>query len=240
MANWPSISVNIHPNQIAARYREGESVFPDDSEMSDLANVKKVIDDEFDRMYPPFEPEVIHTLQKDYFLPALKVLSIRNGEYLSTQREVRWVNMELRARCLQEPYYPPALVNPPPSLPPHKAPYPDCDCGVYGSVNLEEIIGFIADQTNKAIQRTHYMEEIGNGIMASAYTYHAETRSHFALCIVEPSPDADYILCRKGWKASHAFISEIIGKTMDFHQAEELLSHAWRRKISLRSTYENW
>lgn len=234
------------------QYQEGEPILPDDSEMSDLANVKKVIDEEFDKMYPPFEPEVIHTLQKDYFLPALKVLSIRNGEFLSPSREAKWENMELRARCFQEPHYNPKyqIVRHPwgdevaelpyNESPHHKVPHPECECGVYGSVNLEEISGFIADQMNKSIQRTHYMEEIGNGIMASAYTYHAETRSHFALCIVEPSPDADYILCRKGWRASHVFISEIIEETMNSLQAEELLSYAWRRNISLRSIYENW
>lgn len=48
---------------------------PEDAEDEDKEIFAKSFEKYMNRRYPAFEPEVIHAMDKDYYLPALKVLS---------------------------------------------------------------------------------------------------------------------------------------------------------------------
>jgi hypothetical protein len=101
----------------------------------------------------------------------------------------------------------------------HAFPHEGCDCGIYGSVNLEEIQDFL---TNEGLTTAVRVE--GERI----------------LCVIEPVEGVDVVITRKGWKAGAAFISEIVNETMRAEDASSLLSIAWHREIDLRRLkYEN-
>jgi hypothetical protein len=173
----------------------------------------------FDTMYPEFEPEVISTFEKQYYLPALKILKKIDGEYFSPGYTAKWTNGELVAECkrqyptwsysfsnngaIEERIIEESII--------HQAPYPGCDCGIYGSVNLDEVFGY----------RSLYIHE----------------NIDFSLCIIEPYPDSSTLISRKGWKTSHAFISEIVGETISIEDARQLLSMAWNRSVDVRKCY---
>lgn len=226
MANFTQV-VRVKTNRKG--YVEGESILPEDVEMKDLQGIKKMIDDAFDRIYPKFVPEIIHTFEKDYFLPALKVLVKGDTGIYSPQYSGKWENMELRAECLAQDFLPPQLAHR--MLPngtvevyslddykptKHNPPHEGCDCGIYGSVHLEEINGYI------------------NLDASSIMSYHPYIPNKKILCIIEPSPGAEVVVCRKGWKASRAFLSEIVGETIPVDDASRLLSIAWKRDIDVR------
>jgi len=111
-----------------------------------------------------------------------------------------------------------------PEPPPYSFPHEGCDCGIYGSVNLEEVSKYmVAKEPNNMLITLYDRNPIGERV----------------LCVIEPSEDADVILARKGWRAGAAFVSEIIGETITIDEASTLLSIAWHREIDLRRLYEN-
>jgi hypothetical protein len=227
-----------------AVYREGESLLPEDWEVSDMPDIKALADQHYDKLYPPFEPDVICTPTKDYYLPALKVLKRSGGRYFSPQKESEWKDMELVARCEDNIPWLSSRVRYVKDAngdiemileggefvasPRHESPDESCDCGIYGSVNMDELIGYFqpsgADTYARMVMGRYDDEPRDTGV---------------ALCIIEPSPDAKVILCRKGWKASKAFISEIVDETMSIDDASTLLSIAWHRPMNIRRLYEN-
>jgi hypothetical protein len=229
----------------ASRY-DGEKILPEDWEVSDMPDIKALADQHYDKLYPPFEPDVICTPTKDYYLPALKVLKRSGGRYFSPQKESEWKDMELVARCEQDsgPWLGGRMkyVQLPngdidivavgteeyPSLPRHEAPDSECDCGIYGSVNMDELFGYFQPSGAEFYAR----------MVLGRYDAHPRDTG-VALCIIEPSPDAKVILCRKGWKASKAFISEIVDKTISIDDASNLISIAWHRPMNIRMLYEN-
>jgi hypothetical protein len=239
--------VNIPPHLI--RHMGGNAVvnadswIPEDAEVEDIRSLRQMIDEQFDRMYPRFEPEVIHTLDKDYFLPALKVLGFRDGKFFSPSRFSEWEDMELKATCRIDEFFQRGW------LPVHEPPFQDCDCGIYGSVNLDEINEYILHERQNSRETEDVygffqdFEVVDDGITAKftpRVVRKPLPKRSYALCIVEPYPDAEYHLTRKGWKTSRAFISEIIGETMDISTASALLSMAWHRELNLRRlTHEN-
>jgi len=176
-----------------------------------------------DHMYPDFEPEVVYGFDKEYYLPALKVLDYWNGSFYSPSRTSEWKDGELIAYCLRDLQY--ASMFDEQDIKPHEAPHEMCTCGIYGSVNLEEIAEYLIPDSNSV----YYPP--------SSPSTSAIRNRH--LCIVEPYPEAKVIRTRKGWKASHAFISEIVGQTIPVPHVNELLSMAWKRRINIRRIYEN-
>jgi len=116
----------------------------------------------------------------------------------------------------------------------HPSPDSGCTCGIYGSVNLEEI--------NKYL---YPIDDISTILRLNRYSYPIDDISTTSkirnLYLIEPSVGADVIMCPKGWKTSSAFISEIIGETISIDEASSLLSIAWNRKIDVRRVFdENW
>jgi hypothetical protein len=247
--NVPSWQASIQYGNSAA----GIERFPEDMEDSDRQALGNYIERYFNEMYLVFEPEIIHGMDKDYFLPALKVLKFIDGKYYSPGYESEWRDMELKAECrkLAEQAYLPThkmvtddngtqyIVSVPPDLDEyrgttrHNAPEESCDCGIYGSVNLEEILEYVMTYQSPNWQKTGHWQAQHLGTFASA-SANLPPNPKPVLCIIEPSPDAKVILCRKGWKASHAFISEIVEETISERDASQLLSIAWHRPIDVR------
>lgn len=241
----PSVAVSFTSGNSTNPYvKGGEDWMPDDAEPSDITEIKRQIDNFLDKVYPPFEPQVLSVFSpiagqgvvKEYFLPALKVLIYYGKSFYSPQRHTLWENMELTAVCMNEQsgrYYKNAngdivFTNSPCNDPPHFG----CDCGIYGSVNLEEISEWCYRDTRDSMYQAMV---IGNWEREDYLdpSHFEEPRS--VICIVEPSPGATVHLCRKGWKASKAFISEIINETISTSDASSLLSEAWHRPIDLRN-----
>jgi hypothetical protein len=238
---FPPPSLNVLPSKIlnpANPSSDAGEWLPDDAEASDRTALKKNIDRFLDEIYPPFEPQVLTVFSpiagqgivKEYYLPALKVLLHYNEAYFSPQRRSEWRDMELTAVCQNEnPLQ--YIDNPDGSIdvlgynnPPHVG----CECGIYGSVNLEEISEWYSRMNTRMYQA------MSAGLWSTALLGESTvSQPHAVLCIVEPSPGATVHLCRKGWKASRAFISEIVGDTISVRDAENLLSNAWQREIKL-------
>ena len=227
MANWPSITIGISARDLI-----------EDMEKSDAEKISKSLNEMMDSLYPPFEPEILTNISgKEYYLPALKVLEKDYlGQYYSPSKRNRWNNMELTAKCAHRDinfYYYISESN----QEPHDAPDENCDCGIYGSVNLEEvesylvpgerIFGLPSPQIFQQTYRQPFTQVIDT-------EYKSPKR---VLCIIEPSPDAKVILCRKGWKASKVFISEIIPDTMSIDEASAILSMGWHRELDIRRIY---
>lgn len=224
-----------------AQYGEGRPL-PEDFERADLEGLTKATEKYFESMYPDFEPEIIYAMDKEYFLPALKVLKLVNGKYFSPGYEVEWEDMELKAECRNlerhhvsnfrmatddegNQYITPVQYEYLISSCFHDAPQDGCDCGIYGSVNLEEVEEYLKLSAGMSPYPSQYVSP--------------EPDSVSVLCIIEPSPGAKVIMCRKGWKASHAFVSEFVGKTISERDTSRLLSIAWHREIDIRRLYEN-
>ena len=196
---------------------------PEECEYDDIENLKAYIEEYMNVFYSEFDPEIVNTAHgKEYFLPALKVLDYNDGQYASPSHKEVWKDLELVAECERDDvsrfgYFGSYI---------HSVPHEDCDCGIYGSVNLEEIEYYLKMESPTLIlvMHTHLTEEPSNPPNIPPIK---------KLCIIEPSPDADVILCRKGWKASKAFISEVINETISVYEASELLSIAWKRKIDV-------
>jgi len=206
---------------------------PDETEAVDRVALKDVVEQYFNATYPAFEPEIVHTPDKDYYLPALKVL-IRNKQgFFSPSRVAEWKGGELVAECRSSgvqinvrmfSYFEKYLGIPETTAKPYALlDHKNCECGIYGSVNLEEV----REYKYKYKDKDSYYGERPEG----------ET----TLCIIEPSVGADVFLCRKGWRASSAFISEVVGESISVEGASQLLSIAWRRSLDIRSVLnESW
>jgi hypothetical protein len=240
-----------HPSVYYAAVRkmlqQWERWLPDDAEARDWKEVQKQIDFIFDRLYPSFDPQVLTTFSpiagqgavKEYFLPALKVLVCRDGKYFSPQRGAEWKDMELEASChaanMKVDFDGISTFEPTG----HNAPHEGCDCGIYGSVNIEEITEWLFRENGQ--QRRYMMTgkwDWDKGTYTESQIVIEEPRN--VLCIVEPYPDATVHLCRKGWKASKAFISEIVGETISQSDAERLISEAWQRVVKLEFDIRYW
>lgn len=188
------------------------SMFNDDMEQDEVDKLVKIIQTFMESLYPPFEPEIIHSISgKDYYLPALKVLHKIDGEFFSPSFNGKWTNKELVATCSANQSYRLVMRYLEHELPnEHESPNDECDCGIYGTVNLEEV---------------------------QSYLFLPPTFDKRVLCVIEPSIGAKVHLARKGWKASKAFISEIVGETISVEDTSNLLSLAWHRNLDIRKVY---
>lgn len=166
-------------------------------EESDEMEIERLIQDYYSKM--EIEPEIISTADKDYYLPALKVLHLYKDRIVSPSWRKVWTDNRLDAACGISRRFQTFR-----ALPAHPAPDESCECGIYASVNLTEIMNYFRSSPNSI------------------------------LTIIEPEPDAKVVLCLKGWRASSAFISEIIGETMSVDDASNLLSIAWKRNLDVR------
>lgn len=215
------------------------SAMAEDEDIEDIDRqaMRAVVDSYMNRTYPTFEPEMVYAPQKEYFLPALKVLFHHKERLFSPGFDSEWKDMELHAQCIPGWAVPNAVE--------HDAPGEHCNCGIYGSVNLEEIYSYlhlqkkiprIMSRTIPIIYGVNYDRP-----PISAYMQSEDVVLEPVLCIVEPCPDAKVILCRKGWRASHVFISEFVENTINLQDASKLLSIAWHRDINLTRLYhEDW
>ena len=155
--------------------------------------------------------------QKDYFLPGLKVLNVdEHGTYWSPSYPVPWNDGELLADHLHKGIF---------DFSPeqhHKSiadAMQTCDCGIYASVNMNELSMYLTAQFAMGMDGRF-------GI------------SDRRLCMIEPFSDATVWTARKGWKASKAFISEVIGETISIRDASALLSMVWQRPIDINEIYK--
>lgn len=170
-----------------------------------------------DRVFTSFNS--FEFTQKDFYLPALKVFNYENGEFYSPSRFAHWKNKELKAEHIEigrinydDKKYEMAKSQ---RLVHHVS--ATCDCGIYGSVNMEELeLYFHADPFSSPI------------MLDPRYDPNARK-----LCIVEPSNNADVFIARKGWKASKVFISEIVGETISAENASDMLSMVWQRSLAV-------
>lgn len=202
---------------------EGQNILPEDCENDDLITIKGMVDNYFDVVYPDFEPEVVTTADgKEYWLPALKVLDHHKDDLFSPRFPVKWQDMELKAICNLPFLYGNYMPDYAKKIPAHNPPGEECDCGIYGSVHLEEIAKYLFNKEDTHIATMFRKEE-----------------THRVLCIIEPSPNAEVIICRKGWRASRAFISEVVGDTISVDETSGILSMSWKRNIDVRKIYEN-
>lgn len=190
------------------------------------------IKEHFEKMYPapkvePFSSFNGFTMeQKDYFLPALKVLNRDgHGVFWSPVYVVEWKNDELSAEHIRSDY-----VFSFASTPRHvqtgkmEEIMETCDCGIYASVNLTELQQYVGMSDNKA-------NSFG---MDNRFDKKARK-----LCIIEPLSDATVWLASKGWKTDHAFVSEIVGETISPQDAATLLSMVWQRPLDVVSLYNS-
>lgn len=216
------------------------SDLPEDADREDVKEIKAMQEALMNTKYPTLKPEILHTLNKDYFLPALKVLEMdKNGKFFSPSQKGEWVDNELNAECqatnsgpwtirISYPYGAEDVS----TVGSHKAPHEDCDCGIYGSVHTEEVRGYLeAERRSNGRNSSMYF-----GSWTGGPPQILEEKKR-VLCIIEPSIGAEVILCRKGWKASKAFISEIVGETISAAEASQLLSMAWQRNIDVRRVF---
>ena len=197
----------------------------EDAEKKDIDAISRLIDLYFENTYPEFEPEIVHAQYKDYFLPALKILDWDGQDFYSPQRKTRWGGNELDAKCVR---YNEGWNGMGYQIIAHKKynhSIKDCDCGIYGSVNLEEI-------------QDYCITTVSGAFIPMDNDPIPERIIEKKLVLIEPSPNADIILCRKGWKASHAFISEIVGETISIEDTSRLLSIAWHREIDVQELFK--
>lgn len=225
----------------------------EDLEESDRYNIRLLIENYFKSTYPLFEPEVVTRLDgKEYFLPALKVLVRVGNDYMSPGYESKWKDGELMAICKKDTIAARANLivrsNGEIGVDPnfeesaiygssHDAPDDNCECGIYGSVNIEEVIAYLEQNFKASLYQQALMGTLGS-MYANLNPYTIpDAPIKNVLCLIEPSPDAKVIMCRKGWKASHAFISEIVGETISWDDAYQVLSLSWKRSIDLAQLY---
>lgn len=206
---------------------------PEDAEKEDKAEIEALAEALMEEKYPPFAPEIVHTLGKDYYLPALKVLEMnKDSKFFSPSETAEWVDNELVAECRDRSGWPIQVVlrymrTDAPPVDRHKAPDESCECGIYGSVNMEEVRAYL----EKDDPRHTY----SINLYAGPQQILEEKKK--VLCIIEPAEGAEVIVCRKGWRASKAFISEIVGETISTAEASQLLSVAWQRNVDVRRVF---
>ncbi len=155
--------------------------------------------------------------EKHYYMPTLKVLNRdSDGMYWSPVYTVPWVNDELLANHEDN------MLGWSWSHDSHsiEEAMGMCDCGIYGSINLNELHSYYVAEQNAL-----------NGD-------HKFTRDDHRLCIIEPYSDATVWVSRKGWKASKAFISEVVGETISVPDASTLLSMVWSTPLDLSTIFK--
>lgn len=244
---WASIPSHVYnqPTQGPWTSSNTLSILEDeDVEEADKEIIKRLAEKYFETTYPEIKPEIVFGLEKEYYLPALKVLLEFHGNFFSPQEKSKWVDGELRAECRREDKK--SIISPAyfhafgieqveEEYTPHDAPNEKCNCGIYGSVNLEELYVWLRSKYQTINPPPNYNLDGYN-----VYSLDVEIRyPQPVLCVVEPMPDAKVIICRKGWKASHVFISEIVDDTISVDDTSQLLSLAWKRNIDVRRLYEN-
>lgn len=261
-SHWASLlgAVNGNPLEELRKY------LPEDLEMQDIGPLAALIDQYMNEQYGEFEPEIVHTPEKDYYLPALKVLlRDADGVLASPGYRAVWEGGELAAEChdYKRQVYKRAyralymqfmngatlsfgeddIKDVEIEEKPHTSPHEGCDCGIYGTVNLDEI----ADYLSRFEYRLPNTPKRAEYVSGRTYSFNIQlgrlqsgpnvTEAESILCIIEPSPGADVVLSRKGWKAGHAFVSEIVGETISLEDASALLSIAWKRNIDIRRLF---
>lgn len=259
-SHWASLqrAVNGNPLEEMGKY------LPEDLEMQDIGPLAALIDQYMNEQYGEFEPEIVHTPEKDYYLPALKVLlRDADGVLASPGYRAVWEGGELAAEChdykrqvykrTYRALYMQFMNGSTLSFgeddikdveieeKPHTSPHEGCDCGIYGTVNLDEIADYLSKFEYRLPGTQKRPEQASRlvfniSISPSTAAYNSETVEAI-LCLIEPSPGTDVVLSRKGWKAGHAFISEIIGETISLEDASALLSIAWKRNIDIRRLF---
>lgn len=191
-----------------------------------MAELHKMIEEFMDKKYPTPLKRVVPSFNamtmetKEYFLPALKVLNEDDlGQLWSPAFPSVWEKNELVATHMS---YGNRIVAMYDTLHPNTdllTAMKTCHCGIYASVNMEEL--------------GHYIRLDGsNNIMGWSLDDRFDS-SHRRLCIVEPFSDAYLFMARKGWKASHVYVSEIVGETISADDASTLLSMVWHRPIDI-------
>lgn len=174
------------------------------------------------QVFSSFNPQDM--TQKDYYLPALKVLNEdEQGMLWSPAFRVPWVDDVLDATHIPYGF----SMTPGVSIMPDDVHLTDrrrnidymssCTCGIYATVNLDELVNYM-------------FLEPSNGAWLLDSRFDSSRRR---LCIVEPDQHASVYIARKGWKASRVFVSEIVGKTIGIFAASNLLSMVWNRKVDL-------
>jgi hypothetical protein len=159
--------------------------------------------------YAPPSEQIISAWHKDYYLPALKVLSVlEDGIMRSPLQTGKWTDNELESRCPKTE----ALLFPEKTYP-HT--FDECSCGVYATARDTQILPLL------------YPDDFSIWFFAYA-------QAPRVVVIVEPSPDAEVDLHTEGWRATKAFISEILtgpDATMSPKDAHLLLSQVWDPKL---------
>ncbi len=186
----------------------------------------KMVEEYLDNHYPEPQTEPFYSFngftmeEKHYFLPGLKVLhQDSDGEFWSPIYPVKWEDGTMTARHYAHSGNAAEIR----VLKEHGDISQDmkgCYCGVYASCNMEEL--------------HEYMHITGEQQQAFGMDsrFGPEYRK---LCIIEPLSDATVWMARKGWKSNDAFISEVIGETMEPAVASNLLSMVWKRPIDVNS-----
>lgn len=238
-ANWDLLSMS---QWIESRFNETE---PEDIQMIrdrleyllvtgeldatlSMDELMGMLTDYFDEHYPEPQKEIYHSFdgqtmeQKDYYLPALKVLILNGkGEYVSPIYQATWEDCELMATHQSSDSFPFPSAGIMHSV--IESDMGRCNCGIYASVNLSEI-------------KTYYQAEQHTAAFTFGMNpyYGQEDRR---VCIIEPMSDAVVWTARKGWKSNHVFISEVIGETISFEDASTLLSMVWQRPLDVSTLY---
>ncbi len=165
--------------------------------------------------------------QKDYMMPALKVLNQdKDGMFWSPMYVCPWENNELIANHQDGTSPLSRLLAHTVAAEMHEQNFEEamghCDCGIYASVNMDELKQYVWAGEQEAVWQDKHI------------TF--EQKDH-KLCIIEPYSDATVWMARKGWKASKAFVSEVVGETITINDASELLSMVWQRHLDVDSLY---
>lgn len=83
----------------------------------------------------------VHTAQKTYWMPALKILEVRADRYFSPCLGFEWKNNELKAHCDKSA----ASLFATYGNRTHDAPYEGCSCGIYASTSLAVLAPYAYD-----------------------------------------------------------------------------------------------
>lgn len=197
-----------------------------------LRRMNEMLEDYMDAKYPPPNTDVFASFkwetmeQKDYYLPAFKVLNEdENGMLWSPAFATPWKNDRLDATHMSHANKWNAHASLWPTL--HEgqsaeAAMSECFCGIYASVNLDELDNYMWIEHDNHLGWG--MDERFNS-------------SRRRLCIIEPEELASVFTARKGWKASSAFVSEIVDRTMSMEEASRLVSMVWNRPLDISKLF---
>lgn len=228
MSNWLERQYNESETKDSHAVFDMMAHYPSDTMMS-MEGFALMVKHYFDTAYPIPTPEMFSSFsaqameQKDYFLPGLKVLNWNSldGTLWSPVYHVPWTNNELMADHVRRGGALGAFMGSGDHTMIEQA-MGTCDCGIYSSVNMSELWQYLSLPDSQA------------QAMGMDFRFRKEDRR---LCIIEPFSNATVWMARKGWKASKAFISEIVGDTISVQDASELMSMVWQRPLDLTQLY---